>query len=248
MNRSDALSPGELEGLARRLGGLDGLPLLRAAWEGPLRGRVALVSSFGVESAVLLDMVASIDRRFPVLFLDTGWHFPETLRYRDELVARLGLLDVRSLQPDPAVLARHDPDGTLCRRDPDFCCHIRKTEPLDAALDSFAAWITGRKRYQGGLRASLPTVEIEEDAARLKLNPLAGWSADDIHHYRRLRGLPPHPLALRGYASVGCAPCTSPTRPGEAPRAGRWRGLDKTECGIHLRRGADAGPGGARSG
>lgn len=236
MSPPAALSTAELAALARRLAALDGLTLLRAAWQSPLQGRIALVSSFGSESAVLLDMVASIDRRFPVLFLDTGWHFPETLRYRDELVERLGLVDVRSLRPDANALARHDPDGTLCHHNPDFCCHLRKTEPLDAALDGFVAWVTGRKRYQGGLRASLPTVEIDEPTGRLKLNPLAAWSIDDIHHYRRLRGLPPHPLALRGYASVGCAPCTSPTRPGEPSRAGRWRGLDKSECGIHLPR------------
>ncbi|GBD45163.1 putative phosphoadenosine phosphosulfate reductase [bacterium HR40] len=236
MERTDDLLRPGLAELARGLSGLEGLELLRAAWNGPLRGRIALVSSFGVESAVLLDMVASVDRRFPVLFLDTGWHFPETLRYRDELVARLGLEDVRTLVPDPAALARHDPDRQLCRRDPDLCCHLRKTEPLDAALEGFLAWVTGRKRYQGGLRASLPTVEVEGGTGRLKLNPLAGWSAEDIRHYRRLRQLPPHPLTLRGFASVGCLPCTTTTAPGEPPRAGRWRGLDKTECGIHLPR------------
>jgi phosphoadenosine phosphosulfate reductase len=192
-----------------------------------------MVSSFGAESAVLLDMVASIDRQTPVVFLETGKLFAETLAYRDELVAWLRLEDVRSIRPDPADLAQHDPDGTLWQREPDLCCHVRKTEPLDLALAGFAAWITGRKRFQGGARTTLPPIETDPVTGQIKLNPLAGWTLEDIRHYRRLRQLPLHPLVANGYPSIGCQPCTRPVGEGEAIRAGRWWHLDKTECGIH---------------
>jgi phosphoadenosine phosphosulfate reductase len=214
-------------------GGLEGLALLRAALTGPLSGQIAMVSSFGAESAVLLDMVASIDRQTPVVFLETGKLFAETLAYRDELIAWLRLEDVRSIRPDPADLAQHDPDGTLWQREPDLCCHVRKTEPLDLALAGFAAWITGRKRFQGGARTTLPPIETDPVTGQIKLNPLAGWTLEDIRHYRRLRQLPLHPLVANGYPSIGCQPCTRPVGEGEAIRAGRWWHLDKTECGIH---------------
>ncbi|MCB1885506.1 MAG: phosphoadenylyl-sulfate reductase [Geminicoccaceae bacterium] len=220
--------------LAREAAGLDGMMLIRQALTGALRGRVALVASFGAESAVLLDMVASVDPATPVLFLDTGKLFPETLRYQEEICAGLGLLDVRRLTPDASDLRRHDPEGDLHAREPDVCCNVRKTEPLERGLEGFDAWITGRKRFHGGLRADLEPVEAEPETGRVKINPLAGWSAEDIRHYRRLRGLPLHPLVVKGYASIGCEPCTSPVGSGEAPRAGRWRGLDKQECGIHV--------------
>jgi phosphoadenosine phosphosulfate reductase len=214
-------------------GELEGLALLRAALRGPFAGQIAMVSSFGAESAVLLDMIASVDPATPVIFLDTGKLFPETLAHRDELVDWLGLTDVRAIPPDAADLGRSDPDGELWRREPDLCCHIRKTEPLDQALAGFAGWITGRKRFQGGVRASLPAVETDPVTGQLKLNPLANWSLEDIRHYRRLRQLPLHPLLARGYPSIGCAPCTRAIREGEDIRAGRWSQLDKTECGIH---------------
>lgn len=198
-------------------------------------GRIALVSSFGTESAVLLHLVAGIDRMVPVIFLDTGQHFPETLAYRDALCARLGLTDLRNARPAPAHLAAADPAGTLWARDPDACCWHRKVEPLDTALAGFDAWITGRKRFQGALRARLPALEQGPDG-RVKVNPLAGWSAEEIDAYRARHDLPPHPLAGRGFRSIGCAPCTHAVRPGEPPRAGRWAGRGKTECGIHLPR------------
>jgi phosphoadenosine phosphosulfate reductase len=223
-----------LEDLRRAYGELDGLALLRAVLrEGPLKGRTALVSSFGAESAVLLDMVATVDPTTPVIFLDTGKLFEETQDYRQELTALLGLEDVRVARPEPAAIERHDPSGRLWQQDPDFCCHIRKTEVLDRALDGFAAWITGRKRFQGGLRSALPTLEGEPASGRIKLNPLAPWSADDVERYRLLRNLPAHPLVADGFASIGCMPCTRRVAPGEPPRAGRWWGLDKSECGIH---------------
>jgi phosphoadenosine phosphosulfate reductase len=220
--------------LRRAYGELDGLALLRAVLrEGPLKGRTALVSSFGAESAVLLDMVATVDPTTPVIFLDTGKLFEETLEYRRELTALLGLEDVRVVRPAPADLARHDPKGTLWSRDPDLCCHIRKTAVLERALEGFAAWVTGRKRFQGGLRSALPTIEGEPSSGRIKLNPLAPWSAEDVERYRLLRNLPAHPLVADGFASIGCIPCTRKVAPGAAPRAGRWWGLDKAECGIH---------------
>jgi phosphoadenosine phosphosulfate reductase len=224
-----------LEDLRRAYEGIDGPALLRALLtDSPLAGRTVLVSSFGAESAVLLDMVATVDPAVPVIFLDTGKLFAETQAYREELVERLGLVDVRVVRPRIAALARHDAGGELWRRDPDFCCHIRKTEPLQQALEGFAGWITGRKRFQAGLRSQLPIIEPEWSSGRIKLNPLAPWSAEDIERYRLMRNLPRHPLVDRGYRSIGCITCTRPIASGEAARAGRWWGLDKTECGIHL--------------
>ena len=223
-----------LDELRRAYGHLDGLALLRALLrQGPLAGRTALVASFGAESAVLLDMVATVDPTIPVLVLDTGKLFGETHAHRAAITALLGLRDVRLVRPDPAALARRDRGDTLWRRDPDACCALRKAEPLEGALAGFAAWITGRKRFQGGPRGALPVIEGDPATGRIKLNPLASWSPEDVEHYRRLRALPAHPLAARGYRSIGCTTCTRPVAPGEDPRAGRWWGIDKTECGIH---------------
>lgn len=224
----------QLDCLRQAYGTLDGLALLRALLrEGPLAGKTALVSSFGAESVVLLDMVATVDPATPVIFLDTGKLFAETLDYREELTELLGLEDVRVVPPLSRDLAVHDPQGALWQSDPDLCCHIRKTEPLEQALAGFAAWITGRKRFQGGLRGELRTIEGDPGTGRIKVNPLAPWSADDVERYRRLRNLPAHPLAAEGYRSIGCFPCTRRVAAGEGARDGRWWGLDKTECGIH---------------
>ena len=195
-------------------------------------GRVALVSSFGADAAVLLDLVAAVDPGVPVSFVDTDRLFGETLRHRDRLVERLGLTDVRSVGPDPAAVAAADPDGWLWHADADACCALRKVEPLARALAPFDAWISGRKRFQATTRAALPT--FEADGRRLKINPLAGWSAADLAAHAAARDLPAHPLVARGYPSIGCMPCTSPVAPGEDARAGRWRGREKTECGIHF--------------
>ena len=208
--------------------------LLRSALLERFPGTIALVSSFGAESAVLLHMVAAIDRATPVIFIDTGKLFPETLRYRDRLARRLGLADLRVARPDPGRLARSDPAGTLWQSDPDLCCWHRKVEPLDAALEGFKAWITGRKRLHGGARTALPAIETGPDG-RIKVNPLADWTEQDVADYFLTHDLPLHPLTAAGYRSIGCAPCTRAVRPGEAPRAGRWAGRDKTECGIHSR-------------
>lgn len=195
------------------------------------RENLALVSSFGTESAALLKVMADVDPAIPVIFLDTGWLFEETLAYRDTLIETLGLTDVRSIKPDEAALAKQDPDRELWFSDPDACCRIRKVEPLARALKPFSAWINGRKRFQGGARADIPVVE--EDGARLKFNPFANVSREEIEAIYATAKLPPHPLVASGYLSVGCMPCSSRAASGEDARAGRWRDRAKTECGIH---------------
>jgi phosphoadenosine phosphosulfate reductase len=195
------------------------------------REHLALVSSFGIESAALLKVMADVDPAIPVVFLDTGWLFEETLAYRDTLIEKLGLRDVRSIKPLEETLSRQDPERDLWFSDPDACCRIRKVEPLQRALAPFRGWINGRKRFQGGLRADIPVVE--EDGARLKFNPFANVSREAIEAIFAEAKLPPHPLAASGYLSVGCMPCTSRTSADEDTRAGRWRGRAKSECGIH---------------
>ena len=194
--------------------------------------KLALVSSFGAESAVLLHMVSKIKPDIPVLFLDTGMLFGQTLDYRKNLAARLGLTDVRDLRPAFNDLAVADPDAKLWQTDTDACCNVRKVLPLARALKGFDAWISGRKRFQSATRAALPVFEAED--GRVKVNPLVNWTAADILEYAKLHDLPPHPLVAEGYPSIGCLPCTDKVAPGEDPRAGRWRGQAKTECGIHL--------------
>jgi phosphoadenosine phosphosulfate reductase len=195
------------------------------------REHLALVSSFGTESAALLKLMADVDPDIPVIFLDTGWLFEETLAYRDSLIARLGLRDVRSIKPVEETLSREDADRELWFSDPDACCRIRKVEPLNRALAPFRAWINGRKRFQGGARAAIPVVE--QGAGRLKFNPFANVSREEIAGIYASADLPPHPLAASGYQSIGCMPCTSRSSADEDARAGRWRGRPKTECGIH---------------
>jgi phosphoadenosine phosphosulfate reductase len=196
------------------------------------RGHVALVSSFGADAAVLLHMAAEHDRDLPVLLVDTLMLFPETLEYQRSLARHLGLTNVQHLRADAADLALLDPDATLHRRDPDACCVIRKVAPLDRALRRWPVVVSGRKRFQSATRARLEV--FEQDGPRLKVNPLAHWSARDLADYMDLHVLPRHPLVARGYPSIGCAPCTTPVAPGEDSRAGRWRGNDKIECGIHF--------------
>jgi phosphoadenosine phosphosulfate reductase len=219
--------------LTLRHRGRDGTVLLRPLIEREFRGRLAVVSSFGAESAVILAQVAEIDRRTPILFIDTGKLFGETLCYRDELIAHLGLEDVRTIVPDSKDVAANDPSGALWRSSADRCCAMRKVQPLARALGGFDAWISGRKRYHGAMRADLPVFESDPQG-RVKINPLAGWSRSRIVQELVARDLPRHPLEAEGYASIGCAPCTDRVLPGEDLRAGRWRNREKTECGIHL--------------
>lgn len=224
-------SPHRLEPALQSLAGLSDTPLLSKALEEIFPGRACVVSAFGAESAVVLDLVARIDRRTPVLFIDTGKHFQETLDYRDMLIDRLRLEDVRSIGPARDATPG-DPDGALHQTDTDACCDLRKVQPLDKALAQFDVWVTGRKRFQGGARAVLPTAE-PDGPDRLKLNPLADWTPDRIDAYFDNFALPRHPLWHRGYRSIGCGPCTGkPTASGD-DRSGRWIGQEKTECGIH---------------
>jgi phosphoadenosine phosphosulfate reductase len=229
---ADNLAAEQADALFSIYQGLDGVELLRPILTQEFRGRIAVVSSFGTESALLLSLVAEIDPNVPVLFLDTGKHFGETLRHRDRLVQRLGLGDVRSIKPDSGSLAEHDPDGVLWASDADTCCRIRKVEPLQWAVSGFDAWITGRKRFQGGIRGDLPTIEASDD--KIKVNPLAAWSRAMIDAALAARGLPRHPLEADGFLSIGCMPCTDRVAPGNDARSGRWAGRDKVECGIHL--------------
>jgi phosphoadenosine phosphosulfate reductase len=196
-----------------------------------LGDRLAVVSSFGAESAVLLKFVADVDPSLPVLFLDTLWLFKETLAYRDALVDRLGLTDVRTITPSPSALALRDPKHDLCLRDREACCGIRKVEPLAKELAAFDGWLSGRKRYHGGERARLAVVEA--DGPRLKFNPLARLSRAKLNAIFAAAKLPRHPLEGLGFSSIGCVPCTHRPAAGADPRAGRWSGLAKTECGIH---------------
>ncbi|THH38829.1 phosphoadenylyl-sulfate reductase [Aliishimia ponticola] len=195
-------------------------------------GPVAIVSSFGAESAVLLHMASRIDKSVPVIFIDTEMLFPETLDYQRELTREFGMTGVVVLRAGDAAV--HDPDGTLHQRNTDACCALRKTAPLQTALSGFDAWVSGRKRFQSGTRATLEHFEAEAGTGRIKVNPLAHWTASDLQDYMTRHDLPRHPLVAQGYPSIGCAPCTTKVAPGEDPRAGRWRDADKDECGIHF--------------
>ena len=210
--------------------------MLRTVIKDGLAGDIAVVSSFGAESAVLLHLVAHVDPSLPVLFLETGKHFSETLAYRDALVAQMGLTNLVVLEPNAAALAAKDETGLRWSWDPDGCCEIRKVEPLARGLAQFDATLTGRKGFQSKTRAGLPRFEIDHSdaAGRLKINPLASWSKADLDDYVTTHALPAHPLVALGYPSIGCAPCTSKVADGEDPRSGRWKGWDKTECGIHV--------------
>jgi len=198
----------------------------------PELGKVAIVSSFGAESAALLHYTYSIAPGMVVLFLDTQKHFPETIRYRDRLTDFLGL-NLQIVEPDSELTMTEDPHGDLHVQNPDGCCTIRKTLALQDALEPFDAWISGRKRFQGGSRANIPLVE--RDGTKIKLNPLAMWTKQELSNYFEKYGLPKHPLVAKGYPSIGCAPCTRPVAKGEGGRAGRWSDMpNKVECGIHL--------------
>ena len=231
-----AFTAEDVEELNARFTGMPTAGMLAELLTGTLKDRTALVSSFGAESAVLLHMVAQIDRDIPLVFTNTQKMFGDTLSYRDELAERLGFTDLRVYRPDPRLLAEKDKTGLRWSYDPDGCCAIRKVEPLQRALAPFDAWISGRKGFQAGTRTALPLFELDREHAtgpKLKLNPLAGWSKEALNAYFTEHDLPRHPLEAEGYLSIGCSPCTSKVAPGEDPRSGRWRGWDKVECGIH---------------
>ena len=229
-----ALSPADLaKSLDNELRHAEPLAVIEAAID-HFGDRLAAVSSFGAESAVLLHLISQLKPDIPILFLDTGMQFGQTLDYRQQLAHRLGLTNVRDLRPRFDDLAVEDPNADLWKTDTDACCHIRKVLPLDRALEGYAAWITGRKRFHGGDRLRLAVVE--ESEGKLKFNPLANWSKADLDAYVAEHELPEHPLVQFGYPSIGCWPCTSPVEEGGDIRDGRWAGSQKTECGIHTAR------------
>lgn len=219
--------------LMAKYGDLNDLALLEAVLRDDLTGPIALVSSFGTESAVLLHMVSQIDPGFPVLLLNTGKLFGETLRYRNQLADMLGLTNIQEVRPQANDLAEHDPKSLLFTTDPDKCCDIRKTQPMNAALSEYDGWITGRKRFQTSERKSMDVIEV--NGTQMKINPLATWTPEDITAYFDTHKLPQHPLQKDGYLSIGCFTCTDRVAAGEDPRSGRWRGQNKSECGIHLK-------------
>ncbi|MDA5193094.1 phosphoadenylyl-sulfate reductase [Govanella unica] len=221
-----------LERLLDETAGFDAISLLDRMIHQEFPGKIALVSSFGAESAVLLALLAEVDRSVPVVFLDTHKLFGETLRYRDQLQSLLGLTNIVTVEPDPLEVEAEDSKGILWTRDVDACCALRKVRPLARAMEGYDAWITGRKRFQASTRSTVPL--IEKSGTKFKINPLADWSPEVIAEFVATRNLPPHPLVADGYLSIGCMPCTRPVKPGEDARAGRWAGLEKTECGIHV--------------
>lgn len=221
----------DADALNSRFEGVDAQTMLRALFAEDELGEIAVVSSFGTESAVLLHLVAKADPAIPVVFVDTLKMFPETLEYRDTLIKRFGIKNAQVVTPNLKTLAEKDENELRWSFDPDGCCEIRKVEPLARAKDGLDAWISGRKAFQSVTRENIARFEVED--GRLKLNPLGNWVKDDLDAYFEEHDLPRHPLEAEGYLSVGCAPCTSKVLPGEDPRAGRWRGWDKVECGIH---------------
>ena len=221
--------------LNKRYEGVDGQKVLRALIEDEFRGRIAVLSSFGAESVVLLDVVAEIDPSVPVIFLDTGKLFAETITYRDDVIEHLGLSDVRIVTPDPVQIEARDPEGILWYWDPDSCCALRKVEPLPSAIVEFDAVISGRKRYHGAMRSELALFEAVD--GHVKTDPIASWTKEQVMARFESRRLPRHPLVAKGYPSIGCEPCTSQVAEGGDVRAGRWAGTMKTECGIHLQNG-----------
>lgn len=212
--------------------GRDSAEMLHALFTDAMLGPTALVSSFGAESAVLLHLVGKIRPDVPVIFLDTGKHFPETIAYRDALARQIGLTNIINVTPDPLDIAARDANGLRWSYDPDGCCALRKVAPLAKALLPYDAHISGRKAFQSSSRANLPRFEVDGDG-RMKVNPLVDWDKAALDAYAAAHALPPHPLVAQGYLSIGCAPCTSIVKPGEDPRSGRWAGWDKVECGIH---------------
>jgi phosphoadenosine phosphosulfate reductase len=244
MMDTETVSSTRLLELREKHAGLVGGPLLEALIKNEFPGEIAVVSSFGAESAVLLHMVADIDPTVPVIFLNTGKLFGETLRYRDRLQEKLGLTDLRAIGPLPSDLEAKDPNGGLWNQDPDGCCFVRKVLPLERALSPFKASITGRKRFQTSTRTMMDPIEEEvvrsveglepRAATRFKINPLSFWGEEELNEYLTDHRLPKHPLVKDGYRSIGCMPCTDKVPEGGDYRDGRWKGSDKDECGIHM--------------
>ena len=193
--------------------------------------RFCVTSSFA--DAVLAHVVSRVVPDVEVVFLDTGLHFDETLRVRDN-AARMLPIRVRSVRPDQTVGQQDGEYGPrLFSRDPDLCCALRKVEPLEEALRPYDAWAAGLRRDEGPSRANTPVVGFEAARGKIKVAPLARWTQADVDAYIARHDVPVNPLMDKGFASIGCWPCTRAVRPGEDPRAGRWAMFDKTECGLH---------------
>lgn len=227
-----AFTQADADALNARFAGVDTLAMLKTLFAEGTLGATAVVSSFGTESAVLLHLVARADPSVPTIFVDTLKMFPETVAYRTQLVEAFGLRNSWVVEPDESVLSARDEKGLRWSYDPDGCCEIRKVEPLKRAKVGLDSWISGRKAFQSVTRQNIPRFEVED--GRLKVNPLGDWVKADLEAYFQEHDLPRHPLEAEGYLSIGCQPCTSKVQPGEDPRAGRWRGWDKVECGIHV--------------
>jgi len=208
--------------------------VIDAVFKHGVLGQVAMVSSFGAESAALLHLIAITRPDTPVLFIDTNMLFVETLIYQSDLAEQLGLKNLRILRADPATIAEHDPDNTLHKGTRDTCCHLRKTSVLENALVPYDGWITGRKRCQGNQRVKLEFFEYDAPNDKFKINPLAHWRVQDVADYFAANNLPSHPLVAKGYPSIGCKPCTVPVGKNDDVRSGHWQGRAKTECGIHF--------------
>jgi phosphoadenosine phosphosulfate reductase len=220
-----------LEALRAKYANADARTLLKAAIKDEFPGKITTVSSFGSESVVLLHLISEIDPSVPVIFLNTGKLFGETLRYRDRLQEKLGLTDLRSIGPHPDDTRTLDAEGTLWARDPDACCNFRKVLPLRRALSGFDAEITGRKRFQTQARTAMAPIEL--NGSRFVVNPLWNWTLQDLKEHILANELPRHPLVEDGYLSIGCMPCTNRVQDGADYRSGRWSGSSKDECGIH---------------
>lgn len=205
--------------------------ILKWGWD-QFNDKIGLLSSFGPESAVLLHLVSQVAPGLPILFIETGYHFPETLEYKQALTDKFGLnvREVRSQMTRPDFLAKHG--DKLYEKNPDLCCEINKVGPLRDVLVGLSAWVSGIRRSQGPTRQGISIIELY-DGGLYKLNPLANWNSRDMWHYNKEHALPVHPLFEKGYNSIGCWPCTRPVLEGEDERAGRWAGRVKTECGIH---------------
>jgi phosphoadenosine phosphosulfate reductase len=232
LERVEATAAADAAGLDALYGHLSATGIIEQAAINLFEGEIAAVSSFGADSAVLLHLIAQVDRDLPVIFLDTGKHFEETFLYRDALAADFGLTNIQVVAPEAAALERLDPQGILHQSDVDACCAIRKVEPMARSVEPFRAWFTGRKRFQASTRETLPVFEAV--GPRIRVNPLARWTTADQADYMRAHALRENPLVAYGYLSIGCFPCTKPVAPGEDARSGRWAGHAKTECGIHL--------------
>lgn len=234
----------EFEEFKKSASELEAEELIAAAREKFSRAELYSFSSFGSYSALLLDMIAKVDENIPVLFLETGKHFKETLEFIEIIKEKVGIKNVIKLYPDEKILNNADPEGELWQYNVDRCCWIRKVEPLERFLEEnqqIKSIITGRRAYQTKERANMEKIEMD-DHGRIRVNPIAFWSKDKIIEEFNKRGLPQHTLVPAGYPSIGCAPCTKQVRPGEDERSGRWAHIvdlepeseQKSECGIHL--------------